>query len=83
MGNKSIENIEKVVFNSIYADKNSMSEKHQPIVPSMLQHMKVSLTPRLTRVPFRDVAILTAFFAHSCYSETLDPKWLLSLNSIS
>ena len=44
MGNNSIENIDKVVFNSIYADKNSMSEKHQPIVPSMLQHMKVSLT---------------------------------------
>ena len=37
-------NIEKVVFNSIYADKNAMSEKHHPIVPSMLQHMKVSFT---------------------------------------
>ena len=30
--------------------------------------------PRLT---FRDVAILTAFFAHSRYSEILDQKWLL------
>ena len=42
----------------------------------------IILTPRLTRVPFRDAAILTAFFAHSCYSEIIDQKWLLSLNSI-
>ena len=41
------------------------------------------LTPRVTRVPFRDVAILTAIFADSRESEILDQKWLLSLNSIS
>ena len=30
-----------------------------------------NLTPRLTRVPSRDVAILTAFLAHSRYSEII------------
>ena len=42
-----------------------------------------SLTPRVTRVPFRDVVILRAIFAHSRYLEMFDQKWLLSLNSIS
>ena len=43
---------------------------------------KFILTPRVPHVPFRDDASLTAFFAHSRYSEFLDQKWLLSLNSI-
>ena len=42
-----------------------------------------SLTPGLTCVPFRDVAISTAFFTHSRYSKILAQKWLLSLNSFS
>ena len=36
------------------------------------------LTPRKTRVPFRDVPIFTAFFAHSRYSKMFVQKWLLS-----
>ena len=39
---------------------------------------KLVLTPRVPRVPFRDVEILTSFFAYSRYSEMLDQKWLLS-----
>ena len=41
------------------------------------------LTPSVPHVPFWDDASLTAFFAHSRYSKFLDPKCLLSLNSIS
>ena len=41
------------------------------------------LTPSVPHVPFWDGASLTAFSAHSRYSEFLDPKCLLSSNSIS
>ena len=45
--------------------------------------VKMTLTPRVTRVPFRDVVILRAIFAHSRYLKMFDQKWLLSLNWIS
>ena len=41
--------------------------------------IELLLTPRQTRVPFRDGAILTAFFAHSCYSEILEEKMVIIL----
>ena len=48
--------------------------------PKLGQVKKRSLTPRVTRVPFRYVAILTAFLAYSSNSEILDQKCLLPLN---
>ena len=44
---------------------------------------KYKIIPRVPRVPFRDVATLTAFFVHSRSSELLDKKSLSLLNSIS
>ena len=34
--------IRKVLFNDIYADRNSMGEEDQPIDTNILQHAKVS-----------------------------------------
>ena len=66
----------KMLIVSILKDSsNETYVSSQNMISTKIVITNFCLTPRVTRVPFRDVAILTAFFAHSRYSESLDQKF--------